>query len=798
MTDVPPTNRVRWTRRPRLQRYARLVERIFDMGPQEIAQRVQLRFEGMAATTQRTNRRQTAAVDAAKDFIETLGADRGQRLGELLGSHFLFGPADRDKLVEHFKIRHPDHVAETLAAATEALDDRLTLLGQSTMTHDAAIDWQRDPQTQLAAWPATAIDEQFATGTEADVKYVWELNRHQFLPLLGRAFWFSGDERYAHRAAFWLESWIDQNPFGRGVNWSSHLEIAMRAISWLWTMPYLLRWKGLTPAFVDKWAASIAQHHYYLAHNLSVYTDPTNHLIGEAAALWLLSVCLPNLANADSTRERAEHLLIAELDRQVLTDGVNTEQATSYHRFVLDFYAQMIAVLERNGRSLPQAASTRVESMFDFAAALAGQTGNAPMIGDSDDARGVPFLELVQWNFSDLLSTGAVIFKRDEWKTRARTCAPATSWLFGPQATITFDSLGLGAMPNANALFPIGGYAFLGLSSNNGTAELIFDYGPIGLWPNAAHGHADALSILVRVNGRLILTDPGTGTYFGSAEIRDQLRQSAAHNTITVDDFGQADIFGTFKWINPYRVHDTRACVAGELAYVSATHDGFHRLQSPVSHRREILTIPAYGWLVIDRIEGRQRHKVTRHYNFEPGVSVRSIDADSLAASSQAANGGIEILFPQPACREEAMTHIGEGLWSDRYGHWQDAAHAEQVVTTELPTTLLTVIRPTDPLTANVHPSVFEGADIDRGGAILYTGRSAEFTELILINPAGRDVEHNELSSSSRIVFMRIDRNSDVQLAVAVGQGLTKRRNFELIVSDDPIVAKFPEGNSTT
>jgi len=73
-----------------------------------------------------------------------------------------------------------------------------------------------------------------------DPKIIHELNRHQHLPRLAKAYLLTGDERYSSEAVAQLNIWIDQNPPGRGINWQSSLEIGIRAISWLWTIFPLL------------------------------------------------------------------------------------------------------------------------------------------------------------------------------------------------------------------------------------------------------------------------------------------------------------------------------------------------------------------------------------------------------------------------------------------------------------------------------------------------------------------------------------------------------------------------------
>src|SRR5262249_9546203 len=68
----------------------------------------------------------------------------------------------------------------------------------------------------------------------SDVKVPWELSRCQHFPLLGQAYWLSGDERFAREFVAQVESWIEDNPFAHGVNWACAMDVALRAISWIW------------------------------------------------------------------------------------------------------------------------------------------------------------------------------------------------------------------------------------------------------------------------------------------------------------------------------------------------------------------------------------------------------------------------------------------------------------------------------------------------------------------------------------------------------------------------------------
>ena len=72
------------------------------------------------------------------------------------------------------------------------------------------------------------------TPRAGDHKVIWELNRHQHLIVLAQAYLLTGDARHLDEIQAQLESWIAANPFHRGTNWASALEVAFRALSWIW------------------------------------------------------------------------------------------------------------------------------------------------------------------------------------------------------------------------------------------------------------------------------------------------------------------------------------------------------------------------------------------------------------------------------------------------------------------------------------------------------------------------------------------------------------------------------------
>ena len=82
--------------------------------------------------------------------------------------------------------------------------------------------------------------------------------------------------------------------------------------------------------------------------------------------------------------------------------------------------------------------------------------------------------------------------------------------------------------------------------------KIVFDTGPLGYLSIAAHGHADALSLLASYGGWPVFVDPGTYSYKPKDVWRDWFRGTLAHNTVTIDSLNQSQIRG------PYYGHITQ------------------------------------------------------------------------------------------------------------------------------------------------------------------------------------------------------------------------------------------------
>jgi len=160
---------------------------------------------------------------------------------------------------------------------------------------------------------------------------LWEPNRHLNIPRLAQAYALTGDPRYAAPIRSHVESWIEQCPCGRGANWSSSLELAIRLINWSLAWQWLGGYESRLfaerdgAAFRDRWLTSVYQHARAIVRRLSRFSSANNHLIGEAAGVWIASItwdCWPEMR---SWGLRCKQILLDEMFAQNAKDGGNRD-----------------------------------------------------------------------------------------------------------------------------------------------------------------------------------------------------------------------------------------------------------------------------------------------------------------------------------------------------------------------------------------------------------------------------------------------------------------------------------------
>jgi len=485
-----------------------------------------------------------------------------------------------------------------LAAADRIAEGKLDVFALHGVELGSPPRWNRDPKTGVEA-PLTfgMLLDYRNPRLVGDIKYLWEPNRHLHVVTLAQAYALSGETRYFDVIRGHLESWFASCPFRMGPNWSSALEVAIRLINW--STAWQLLGGASSPLFKDaagarfkgQWLESVFQHAQFVRRNFSLYSSANNHLVGEAAALYVAALTWPNWPQARAWLTEAKTTLEREALLQNAPDGVNREQATSYQQFVLDLLLLPLLAAKANGQKFSVAFESRIEAMIEYLASVMDVRGNTPMFGDSDDALVVKLSQAAgHCAFRSLLATGAILFRRGDFKAKAGGLDDKTRWLLGRGADAAFQELDTtGARLPVRRVFPEGGYYILGCDfETENEIRLTADAGPLGYQSIAAHGHADALAFTLSVGGGEFFIDPGTYAYHTQGQWRQYFRGTAAHNTVRIDGLDQSRSGGNFMWLRRAGAGCSLWRPSAERDIFEGWHTGYLRLADPVMHTRRI------------------------------------------------------------------------------------------------------------------------------------------------------------------------------------------------------------------
>lgn len=525
-------------------------------------------------------------------------------------------------------------IATYRRAADEILAGRFAVFALPSVQLGFPPDWNRDPKSGTRA--PLLFGKSINYRDEArvgDIKYLWEPSRHAQLVALAQAWHLSRDIRYARGCKTLLDSWFGQCPYPLGVHWTSSLEHSIRLLNWSFAWRLLGAdesplFQGAEGAeFRQRWLTNVYRHCHFIAGHFSRYSSANNHLLGELTGLFVASVTWPLWKRSARWRQSAQRELEREALRQNAADGVNKEQANWYHHEVADMMLIAGLVARANGHDFGAGYWNRLRAMLEYVASIMDVGGNVPNFGDADDAIIArldprPGIDV----YRSLLATGAVVFDCAAFKAKAGAFDDKSRWLLGDAAAGSFDKLDAtsAGLPMRRD-FPDAGYYVLGdRFETDREVRIVADAGPLGYLSIAAHGHADALSFTLSAAGKELLIDPGTYAYHTQKRWRDYFRGTSAHNTVRVDRQDQSVGGGNFLWIKHAAARATAVERTEQTERWVAEHDGYTRLEDPVTHRRELQFHKDSSRLIVtDELVCNERHGVELFWHFAERCTVK-------------------------------------------------------------------------------------------------------------------------------------------------------------------------------
>ena len=577
--------------------------------------------------------------------------------------NFFFSQTDLPERIRRLRERLPAEVEAILGEADEICRHRFRLLGYVDLDYGAEIDWHLDAvhgkRSPLRPWHKINF---FNFAEVGDHKITWELNRHQHLVTLAKAWLLTHDSRYSKELISQWYGWQRANPYPLGINWVSSLEVAFRSLSWIWVGQLLVDCPELNALLNADLLRGLALNGSYIERYLSTYFSPNTHLLGEAAALFFIGVLYPQIASADRWKKKGLEILLQQAERQVHPDGVYFEQSLYYHVYALDLFLHARLLASRNQIDFPASFDEVLKKMLSVVEAM---SQNGPPLGFGDDDGGRLFNPRRNRgkHMTDPLAIGATLFQ-DEQLPAAATLTEEVIWLFGERAA-SFLADVPSSVPSRFQSFPIGGLYISG-GPEKSSQQLVIDAGPLGAM-RAGHGHADALSVKYSEHGRPCLIDSGTFCYMNSGDERNSFRGSRAHNTLQVDELDQAVPDGPFAWKDLPTVRADSRITGETFTYFSGSHTGYLRLSDPVLHRRFVFHLYNGFWMVRDTAEGKIAHVLETFWHIDPSLVAHHADGSFVVANATEDEPSKGIAFV-PVKDSEWDCRITSGHVSPVYG----------------------------------------------------------------------------------------------------------------------------------
>jgi hypothetical protein len=544
------------------------------------------------------------------------------------------------------------------AEAEQVLDHEVDLLGSGPVRLGHEIDWQLDFKSGYR-WPLAFYQDLEVTrlGDNSDAKVPWELSRCHHLLTLARAAALFDDRRFVVEFERQLASWLEGNPTGYGINWTNSMEVALRAVNWIWAIRTLEARHHLDSGLREEVTVALQAHARHIAGNLegTPYLR-SNHYLADILGLLVIGAVLDGDPAADRFVRLARRTLEREIQRQVHDDGVDFEAALPYHALVLEMLLVARAAIGWTGNSFSAKFDDRLAQMLAASSALRHPGGRWPQIGDSDSGRILPAGFARPAMIDHVLWIGAVSLGGP--RPMAGPPHEEVAWTLGAEAWKRADQLTPGN-DAGSAAFPKGGFFVL----RAGHTYVVARCGDVGQNGNGGHAHNDLLSFELSCGDPLVV-DSGTYLYTADPKTRNVFRSTGAHNTVVVsgEEINLLPVAELFTLRQAARPKVEEWEVGPGRVRLVVSHDGYRRLKPAAIHRRTFtLDNSTDALAVVDELLGHGLQHAESLIHLAPSVGANRTGNDQFLL--ELADGAVSVAFFGFERVEQT-----EGWVSDSYG----------------------------------------------------------------------------------------------------------------------------------
>ncbi|MBA3402993.1 MAG: heparinase II/III-family protein, partial [Actinobacteria bacterium] len=149
--------------------------------------------------------------------------------------------------------------------------------------------------------------------------------------------------------------------------------------------------------------------------------------------------------------------------------------------------------------------------------------------------------------------------------------------------------------------------------------------------------------------------------------LREAFRGTSCHATVSVDDMDSSVAGGPFLWAQHARAQLLMVDLARGI--VVAEHDGYERLQDPVTHRRAVVALEDGSVLVVDVLLAAGRHRYSQRWPLHPSLELEACSAERVVAVAEETGVGLVLRFPPG---ESTLVASARGVAEPPIGWWSE------------------------------------------------------------------------------------------------------------------------------